>query len=139
MRHHIASRRPTPLRLSPLAWATLASCAGLLHTGAARATEASEAASEVDPVVVSASTRATRLQDAPFAASVVDSRTLRAAGPMVNLSEAMARVPGLVVNNRNNYAQDLQISSRGFGARATFGVRGLRLYTDGIQIGRAHV
>lgn len=132
MRHHIASRRPTPLRLSPLAWATLASCAGLLHTGAARAAETSEAASEVDPVVVSASTRATRLQDAPFAASVVDSRTLRAAGPMVNLSEAMARVPGLVVNNRNNYAQDLQISSRGFGARATFGVRGLRLYTDGI-------
>lgn len=51
---------------------------------------------------------------------------------MVNLSEAMARVPGLVVNLRNNYAQDLQISSRGFGARATFGVRGLRLYSDGI-------
>jgi iron complex outermembrane receptor protein len=51
---------------------------------------------------------------------------------MVNLSEAMARVPGLVVNLRNNYAQDLQISSRGFGARASFGVRGMRLYTDGI-------
>jgi len=41
-------------------------------------------------------------------------------------------VPGLVANLRNNYAQDLQISSRGFGARATFGIRGLRLYTDGI-------
>ena len=51
---------------------------------------------------------------------------------MINLSEAMARVPGLVVANRNNYAQDLQISSRGFGARAGFGVRGVRLYTDGI-------
>ncbi len=54
------------------------------------------------------------------------------AGPQINLSEAIARVPGLVVANRNNYAQDLQISSRGFGARAGFGVRGLRLYTDGI-------
>jgi iron complex outermembrane receptor protein len=41
-------------------------------------------------------------------------------------------VPGLVVNLRNNYAQDLQISSRGFGARASFGVRGIRLYADGI-------
>jgi iron complex outermembrane recepter protein len=51
---------------------------------------------------------------------------------MVNLSEALVRVPGLVVNNRNNYAQDLQISSRGFGARAGFGVRGMRLYADGI-------
>lgn len=51
---------------------------------------------------------------------------------MVNLSEALDRVPGLTVNLRNNYAQDLQLSSRGFGARSTFGVRGLRLYTDGI-------
>ncbi len=51
---------------------------------------------------------------------------------MVNLSESLARVPGLVVNNRHNYAQDLQISSRGFGARAAFGVRGVRLYSDGI-------
>src|SRR5687768_18561371 len=59
-------------------------------------------------------------------------RSLRTSGPQVNLSEAMARVPGLTVSNRNNYAQDLQISSRGFGARAGFGVRGLRLYTDGI-------
>jgi iron complex outermembrane receptor protein len=41
-------------------------------------------------------------------------------------------VPGIVVQNRQNYAQDLQISSRGFGARATFGVRGIRLIADGI-------
>ena len=40
------------------------------------------------------------------------------------------RVPGVFAANRNNYAQDMQISSRGFGARATFGVRGVRLYQD---------
>ena len=51
---------------------------------------------------------------------------------MINLSEGLAPVPGLVVANRSNYAQDLQISSRGFGARAGFGVRGIRLYADGI-------
>jgi iron complex outermembrane receptor protein len=73
-----------------------------------------------------------RAFDTPYAISVVDAETLRAAGPMVNLSESLARVPGLVVNARQNYAQDLQISSRGFGARATFGVRGIRLYTDGV-------
>ncbi|MEW6689368.1 MAG: TonB-dependent receptor, partial [Pseudomonadota bacterium] len=44
----------------------------------------------------------------------------------------LGRVPGLSVQNRQNYAQDLQISSRGFGARSTFGIRGLRLVTDGI-------
>jgi iron complex outermembrane receptor protein len=70
--------------------------------------------------------------DAPYAIGSVDAQALRSAGPMINLSEAMVRVPGLVVANRNNYAQDLQISSRGFGARAGFGVRGVRLYTDGI-------
>jgi len=50
----------------------------------------------------------------------------------VNVSEVLQRVPGLVVQNRQNYAQDLQISSRGFGARAAFGVRGLKLLSDGI-------
>ena len=50
----------------------------------------------------------------------------------INLSESLARVPGLVIQNRWNYAQDLQVSSRGFGARASFGARGIRLYQDGI-------
>lgn len=85
-----------------------------------------------EPVVVTGSPRAQRTLDAPFAITTVDAQALQDAGPMVNLSEALVRVPGLVANNRSNYAQDLQLSSRGFGARATFGVRGLRLYTDGI-------
>nr|WP_081408766.1 TonB-dependent receptor [Acinetobacter larvae] len=50
----------------------------------------------------------------------------------VNLSEQLQGIAGLQVNNRENYAQDLQISMRGFGARSTFGVRGIRLYVDGI-------
>ena len=83
-------------------------------------------------VVVTGSARAQRVFDAPFAITVIDASALRDAGAMVNLSEVMARVPGIVVSNRNNYAQDLQVSSRGFGARASFGVRGLRLYADGI-------
>ena len=83
-------------------------------------------------VVVTGSVRDLRVLDAPFAIGVIDAQSLRDAGPMVNLSEALVQVPGLTVSNRNNYAQDLQVSSRGFGARAGFGVRGLRLYTDGI-------
>jgi iron complex outermembrane receptor protein len=83
-------------------------------------------------VVISGSGVERRAFETPYAVSVVDANELRSAGPMVNLSESLNRVPGLVVNLRNNYAQDLQISSRGFGARSTFGIRGLRLYTDGI-------
>ncbi len=70
--------------------------------------------------------------DAPYAVTVIDRDALRNGGAQVNLSEALSRVPGLVVANRSNYAQDLQISSRGFGARAGFGVRGIRLLADGI-------
>jgi len=83
-------------------------------------------------VIVTGSAIERAAADAPYAISVVDAQALRSSGPLINLSEAMARVPGLVVSNRNNYAQDLQVSARGFGARSGFGVRGLRLYTDGI-------
>jgi len=87
---------------------------------------------QTQTVVITGSLVERAIQDAPYAISVVDRDTLQQAGPMVNASEALQRVPGLVANNRSNYAQDLQISSRGFGARSTFGVRGLRIYADGI-------
>jgi iron complex outermembrane receptor protein len=83
-------------------------------------------------VVITGSPVQRQAFEAPYAITVIDAQTLRSAGPMINLSEALVQVPGLVVNNRGNYAQDLQISARGFGARAGFGVRGLRLYADGI-------
>lgn len=83
-------------------------------------------------IVITGSSADRAAHDAPYAISVVDRDEIRRAGPMINASEALVRVPGLVASNRSNYAQDLQISSRGFGARATFGVRGLRLYADGI-------
>ncbi len=50
----------------------------------------------------------------------------------INLSEVLVGVPGVLVRDRQNYAQDEQLSIRGFGARSTFGVRGVRLYLDGI-------
>ena len=70
--------------------------------------------------------------DLPVSIDTVDARAIREDRPGVNLSEALNAVPGVVVQNRQNYAQDLQISSRGFGARSAFGVRGLRLIADGI-------
>ncbi|WP_218966806.1 TonB-dependent receptor domain-containing protein [Snodgrassella alvi] len=49
-----------------------------------------------------------------------------------NISDALKGIPGLQALERENYAQDMQISMRGFGARSTFGVRGIRIYVDGI-------
>ena len=117
--------------LTPLALGLALAFPLALSTAQAQGTPAADV-NELDSVVVTGSPKERRVLDAPYAITVVGGEALRTGGPMVNLSETLARVPGLVVNNRNNYAQDLQISSRGFGARATFGVRGLRLYSDGI-------
>jgi iron complex outermembrane receptor protein len=86
----------------------------------------------LDPVTVTAQRFRQSAFDAPAAISAVTRETIEAAGPQVNLSEALNRVPGISVLNRQNYAQDLQLSIRGFGARSTFGIRGVRLIVDGI-------
>ncbi|MDU6411305.1 MAG: Plug domain-containing protein, partial [Yersiniaceae bacterium] len=70
--------------------------------------------------------------DTPAAVSVVNGEDFRRAKPEINLSESLGAVPGLQVQNRQNYAQDLQLSVRGFGARSMYGVRGVRIYVDGI-------
>lgn len=111
-------------RLTPL----LASLAALgLVSPAVAQTE------NLDDFVVSATRQARDPFDVPASVDKINQNTLeKAASFQVNLSETLTRVPGLVINNRNNFAQDLQISIRGFGARATSGVRGVRLFSDGI-------
>jgi iron complex outermembrane receptor protein len=86
----------------------------------------------LDPVVISAQRLQQGSFETPAAISVVTRDTIDKGGPQVNLSEALNRVPGISVLNRQNYAQDLQLSIRGFGARSTFGIRGVRLIVDGI-------
>ncbi|HZY33658.1 MAG TPA: TonB-dependent receptor plug domain-containing protein, partial [Rhodanobacter sp.] len=70
--------------------------------------------------------------DLPASLSVVAVAPADAGQPGVNLSETLVGVPGILARGRQNYAQDEQISIRGYGARATFGVRSIRLYVDGI-------
>lgn len=92
---------------------------------------AAQTADEQTMVVTAAPTTVSEL-DTPAAVSVVNGDEMRQAAPRVNLSESLGAVPGLQVQNRQNYAQDLQLSIRGFGSRSTYGVRGLRIYVDGI-------
>ncbi|WP_234261468.1 TonB-dependent receptor PqqU [Klebsiella pneumoniae] len=92
---------------------------------------AAQAADEQTMVVTAAPITVSEL-DTPAAVSVVNGDEMRQAAPRVNLSESLGAVPGLQVQNRQNYAQDLQLSIRGFGSRSTYGVRGLRIYVDGI-------
>lgn len=106
----------------------IAAACSLLMAGAAAQ------AQPVESVVITGTRSAERAFDVPASIDRVDGEALRDQQWRVNLSESVARVPGLLVQNRQNYAQDLQVSSRGFGARATFGVRGVRLIQDGIPL-----
>lgn len=106
--------------LLPVLW-------GTMHTSAAQ-----EPVHTLDPVTISSTRMETSILETPASVSFVAGEQMRAARPGVNLSESLGGVPGLQIQNRENYAQDLQLSIRGFGARSTFGVRGVRLYVDGI-------
>lgn len=89
-------------------------------------------AQTLQEVVVSASRQEQQSFDAPASVQAVGQDVIEAAGPRVNLSESLNRVPGITVLNRQNYAQDLQLSIRGSGSRSPFGIRGARLIVDGI-------
>ncbi len=106
----------------------------LCGCAAAGTSQAQETAAGVvlEPSVVSGSRSAAQSFDLPFSVDSIDREQISDGQLGINASEVLTRVPGLVVQNRQNYAQDLQISSRGFGARSAFGVRGLKLITDGI-------
>jgi iron complex outermembrane receptor protein len=91
-----------------------------------------EPAAALDSVVVTATRVAEDSRDLPVSIDRVNERTIRNGQLQVNLSESLVTVPGVSAQSRQNYAQDLQVSVRGFGARSSFGVRGVRLYSDGI-------
>lgn len=92
------------------------------------------AAQQAAPVPLEAVTvSATREPAAAFAVPAsIDLRRIEQDGMGVSLADSLQSVPGLLARERQNYAQDTQISIRGFGARSPFGIRGLRLYVDGV-------
>jgi iron complex outermembrane receptor protein len=104
----------------------------LLLTSNAGAGDGVAAGAGLSEVVVTATRTAEPSLELPVAISRVDRAAIHDGQLQVNLSESLAAVPGASVESRQNYAQDLQISIRGFGARSSFGVRGIRLYADGI-------
>ena len=96
------------------------------------AAPAADAPLLLEEVVTSASRSEQRVLDTAASINVVNSQQIHDGQAEQNLSEPLARAPGIFALNRQNYAQDLLISSRGFGANSTFGARGIKLYVDGI-------
>lgn len=88
----------------------------------------------LSPVVVTATRQAQNSFDLPVAIDVVNEKDIKQGQLQMQLSESLIRVPGITAQNRTQQAQDPQISSRGFGSRSAFGVRGIRIYVDGIPL-----
>ncbi|MEO6079328.1 MAG: TonB-dependent receptor [Steroidobacteraceae bacterium] len=111
---------------------TVSAAALLLTSSAWAAAPAGSSTEQLEPAIVSA-TRLRGVNDLDVPASITtvqmdtDNNNLQ-----TNVTEVLGGIPGVTALDRQNYAQDTQLSIRGFGARATFGVRGLRLYADGI-------
>lgn len=89
-------------------------------------------ATQLPPVVVTATRTEAPADGIPASIDRLDGAEVRAGRAQVNISESLGAVPGVLARDRQNYAQDVQVSVRGFGARSTFGIRGVRLYVDGI-------
>lgn len=86
----------------------------------------------IEEVTVISSRVEQSAKDVPAAISVVGKKDIQLGRQQLGLDESLNRVPGVFAQNRYNFAQDLRLSIRGFGARANFGIRGLKIYADGI-------
>lgn len=111
---------------------TLPGLAGLAASLAVAAQEAPGGPAPAGVVVVTGTRVGRAPLDVPASVDVIGPDRLHDGQLQVNLSETLPALPGVVANHRQNYAQDLQVSVRGFGARSTFGVRGVRVIVDGI-------
>jgi iron complex outermembrane receptor protein len=125
-----ASAAP-PSRLATFAVAIVLAC-GAPAAFSAPAQDAADAGERLAPVVVTATRDGADPLAVPASVDAVEVDALGTSAPGIHTAEALAGVPGVLARNRQNHAQDEQISIRGFGARSTFGVRGVRLYVDGI-------
>ena len=87
---------------------------------------------QLDEIVVTATRIESSVRDVARSISVVGKERIQVGTQQLGLDEALAGVPGLYMQNRYNFAQDLRISLRGFGARSSFGIRGIKVLVDGI-------
>ncbi|MEW6270213.1 MAG: TonB-dependent receptor [Thermodesulfobacteriota bacterium] len=122
-----------PIRPVPLAAQERTATPTPVGTPAASAQEDDEPvpAAALEPVVVTGTREPRGLQRVPASLSVVDRDAVQHARPTLGLEESLSRVPGVLVQNSGNYAQDFRIQVRGFGTRAQFGVREVLVLVDG--------
>ncbi|MEW8628295.1 MAG: TonB-dependent receptor plug domain-containing protein, partial [Candidatus Thiodiazotropha sp.] len=96
------------------------------------AAEEAEQTTILDDISVTATRVEKPLETVPAAVGIVQQQTIQFAEPQLGLDESLTQIPGIFMQNRYNFAQDLRVSIRGFGARSAFGIRGIKVVVDGI-------
>lgn len=84
------------------------------------------------PVTINASRLTSNDQQSALAVSVLDRAFIQDGQQQISLHESIETIPGVFSLNAENFAQDLRVAIRGFGARAAFGIRGIKVLVDGI-------
>jgi len=89
---------------------------------------------ELPPIEVISTRVEKQINKVPFSISLIDKDQIQLGKQAITLDESLNKIPGVYVQNRYNFAQDQRISIRGFGSRAAFGVRGIKILYDGIPL-----
>jgi iron complex outermembrane receptor protein len=87
---------------------------------------------KLEEVIVSITKIRDSIKNTPYSISANDYSNFQNNAQQFYLSEYIERIPGVFISNDNNFAQDSRISIRGFGSRANFGIRGIKLIVDGV-------
>ena len=87
---------------------------------------------KLEEVIVSITKIRDSIKNTPYSISANDYSNFQKNAQQFYLSEYIERIPGVFISNDNNFAQDSRISIRGFGSRANFGIRGIKLIVDGV-------
>jgi len=96
----------------------------------ALAAESDSDVRELEELTVTSSRTNSSIFELPSAVSIVNKNDIQLGRQQLGIDEALNRVPGLFSQNRYNFTQDLRIAIRGFGARANFGIRGIKMFVD---------
>lgn len=107
-------------------------CTYQANLSAEESSEAATDAPKLEELVVTATRVAKPLTRVPASIGVVGKDDIQLGRQQLGLDESLVSIPGLFMQNRFNFAQDLRVSIRGFGARANFGIRGIKIVVDGI-------
>ena len=105
---------------------------GLLLTFFCNAQKQAKDSIKLEEVIISVTKIKDSLVNTPFSVSIKNFSTFQKSAEQFNISEYIEDIPGIFISNDNNYAQDSRISIRGFGSRANFGIRGIKLIVDGV-------